>query len=174
MRLLMPLSFIFAALTVSFNANALDIDCTIDKYKKYASAQEQWQRALTDLTLKANEKLKDVAHMYLSDQLNHIEMNRIAVEFMLHHNPSKVRLNVSINQWLTIDGNDKSMIANSSKRYAELLISTKAAQQRPPHPDGEAIRTLMRDHIIKMTEYQNLLTKFNMATTKINSQACGG
>ena len=174
MRLLIPLSFLFTALTVPFNANALDIQCAIDKYKNYASAQEQWQRALTDLTVKTNGNLKDIANMYLSDQLNYIEMNRIAVEFMLHRNPNKVRLDTSINQWLTIDSDDKSTIAKSSNRYAELLSLANATKQRLPHPDGEAIRTLMRDHILKMTEYQNLLAQFNTAVTKVNSKACGG
>ncbi len=174
MRLLIPLSFLFTALIVAFNANALEIQCAIDKYKNYASAQEQWQRALTDLTVKTNGNLKDVANMYLSDQLKHIEINRIEVEFMLHRNPNKVRLDTSINQWLTIDSDDKSMIAKSSNRYAELLVWANAAKKRPPHPDGEAIRTLMRDDIVKITEYQNLLTQFNTAVTKVNSKACGG
>ena len=174
MRYLLPLLFFFTALTASFNANALDIQCAIDKYKNYTSAQEKWQWALTGLTVKTNKNLKDIANLYLSDQLNYIEMNRIAVEFMLHRNPNKLRLNTTINQWLTINSDDKSAIAKSSHRYAELLNLANATKQRLSHPDGEVIRTHMRDHITKMTEYQNLLAQFNAAVTKINSKACGG
>ena len=173
MSFLISLLLLFIALMAPINAKALDIQCAIDKYTSYTAAKEQWQRALTDLTVKTNENFKDVATTYLTDQLNYIEMNRIAVEFMLRHNPAKASLDAPVNQWLTLDGDDKSAISKSSKRYAELLSLADAAKQRPPHQDGEALRKLMRERIIKMPEYQNLLTKFNTAVTKVNSIACG-
>ncbi len=90
MRLLMPLWFLLATLIAPINANAADIKCAIEKYRSYATAQEQWQRAVTDLIVKnANVNLKDVAMLYLGDQLNLIEMNRIGVEFMLLNAPTR-------------------------------------------------------------------------------------
>ncbi len=32
----------------------------------------------------------------------------------------------------------------------------------------------MRDRIVRMAEYQNLLASFNAAVAKANSNACGG
>ena len=169
----MLLSFFLYSLVAPINASALNIQCAFGNYKNYSTAQEQWQRGLTDLIVKTNGNLKDVASMYLADQLNYIEMNLIAIEFTLRHNPSKIRTDAPINQWLDLDSDNKLAIAKISNRYAELLNLANAAKRRPSHPDGEALRMLMRNRIVKTTEYQNLLSEFNRVVANMNSNACG-
>lgn len=43
-----------------------------------------------------------------------------------------------------LPGSDRQRIAASDEKYAELLELHTAARKRPPHPDGNGLREVMR------------------------------
>ena len=169
----LTLSLLIGGVAISGSpAIAMDTKCILSKYQSVATAQEHWQRAVTAQIVSASPKLKDVANQYLSDQLLTIEMNRIAVESLLKTSPEKLRLDAPVPQWLALSAGDKGAISRNNQRYAELLRQFDASAKKQPHPNGDELRTLMRERIAKSPEFQTQLTKLNEAIAGANSRVC--
>jgi hypothetical protein len=166
----------FIVFIVSFEpasiAKPQDTACVVDKYGQYAATQEQWQRDLTKLVLSVRPEYSEVANLYLVDQLHRIELWRIAVEFMAWHAPEKLNLDSPLNQWISLDSLSEEEIAKADKRYSDLLRLTKHAHERPSHPDGDALRKVMREEVIHMPTYKALAERFTASVAKIEGIAC--
>jgi hypothetical protein len=109
----------------------------------------------------------------MNDQLQAIERALLAVEFLAEREPAKLRTNMALNNWLSLDKRDRQLIASQNKRYAELLRLGEAARNRPPHPDGDGLRQLMRNEIIKKPEYSKLIEAFSQSVKGIENIKCG-
>jgi hypothetical protein len=151
---------------------ALNVQCALSKYQSVATAQEIWQRAIATQIISVSPHLKDVTNQYLSDQLLLIEMNRIAVEALLTISPDKLRLDAPVTQWVALSATDKEAISRSNKRYAEMLKQVDVSAKRPPHPNGDELRALMRERISRSSEYQTQLAKLNEVIVGANSRVC--
>lgn len=164
---------ILSGITLSAGlAASQDTTCVIDKYGQYAATQEKWQHDLTNLVLSAYPRFTEVANQYLEDQLTRIELRRLAVAFMARQAPDKLNLAAPLNQWLDLDPSTEAAIAKTNKRYADLLRSRKQARERPPHPDGDALRKVMREHVVKMPAYRALAGKFAASIAQIENVTC--
>lgn len=153
-------------------AKLLDTACVIDKYSQYAATQEKWQRDQTKLVLSSHPQFIDVAHLYLEDQLIMIELRRITVEYIARYAPEKLNPDASINQWISQGKFSEEEIAKSNKLYSDLLQLAKQVRNRPPHPDGDALRNIMREKVVNMPEYKALAKGFNASVARIEKIVC--
>lgn len=147
-------------------------DCIANKYDRYAQAQEDFQRGLTRLISETAPQYTDVAQVLMVDQLNRIERARLEVEYLSRHDPSRLRTDMPVNAWLSLDDSDRQPIASQNDRYAELLRLAAEASDRPPHPDGDGLRALMRDEIAKLVAYKELLAAFSGSVEEIEAIRC--
>ncbi len=149
--------------------------CTLEKYLGFSAAQVQFQKSVASLAEKNGASgLRDVLAQYLGDQLASIERRRIEFEFVWQIAPDKVRLDGPVQQWAArLESEDRARVAKAHPRYAELQRQEEAARNRPPHPDGDALRKVMRERVGKLPEYQKLLEDMNAAMAKANGVACG-
>jgi hypothetical protein len=144
-----------ALLTLAMTVAAgLSPECLTNKYSRYAEAQETWQRDVTKLVVEVAPRYEEVAQIYLTDQLRAIEQAKLAVEFLARQEPDKLRTQMSLNNWLSLEGTDRQQIAASDERYAELLEPRAAARKRPPHPDGDGFREVMRSEVMTSDTYK--------------------
>ena len=172
MRLFASLFFPLVMLVLPIDSSASGIKCAIEKYRRYATAQEQWQRDSTDLIVNANSKFREIATLGRDIQLYLIEMKLIETEFMVVNAPERVRFEAILNGWFTLNDNDKVEIAKSNPRYTELSNLLQVARLRIRDPDIVALRPLMQNQVSTMSEYQSLLHKTSASMMTINGIAC--
>jgi len=153
-------------------AAGLPRDCWTSKYSRYAQAQETWQRGLTRLIVEVAPRYEEVAHLYLADQLQAIEEAKLAVEFLAREEPARLRTDLSLNNWLDLTEGDRRRIADRNDRYAELLELRAASRDRPPHPDGDGLREVMRSRVMTSPPYQELLTAYSQSVDAAEAIQC--
>jgi hypothetical protein len=147
-------------------------ECLTNKYSRYAKAQETWQRNVTELIVELVPRYEEAAQMYLTDQLRAIEQAKLAVEFLARQEPDKLRTQMSLNNWLSLEGTDRRRIAASDERYAELLELHTAARKRPPHPDGDALREVIRSEVMTSGQYKELLEAYSRSVQAAEDIQC--
>ena len=168
--LLLPVCMLL--IPVMTAAAGLSPDCLTSKYGKYAQAQETWQRGLTRLIVEVAPRYKEVAHLYLADQLQAIEEAKLAVEFLTREEPARLRTDLSLNNWLDLTEDDQRRIAERNDRYAELLELRAASRNRPPHPDGDGLREVMRSKVMTSAPYQELLAAYTQSFDAAEAIQC--
>ena len=82
------------------------------------------------------------------------------VAFLAKEDPGKLRTHMPLNNWLNITEADRRRIKATNERYATLLELSRAARERPPHPDGDALRAFMKSNIMPSEAYKSLLQEF--------------
>jgi hypothetical protein len=147
-------------------------ECLTTKYSRYAKAQETWQREVTKLLVEVAPRYEEVAQLYLTDQLRAIEQAKRAVEFLARQEPDKLRTQMSLNNWLSLEETDRQRIAASDERYAELLALRTAARKRPPHPDGDGLREVMRSEVMPSDTYKELLQAYLRSVQAAENMQC--
>ena len=172
MRLFISLFFPLAILVLPINSSASDIKCAIEKYRRYATAQQEWQRTSTDLIVNANSKFKNIAILDRDIQLYSIEMKLIETEYMVANAPDRVRFEAVLNGWFTLNDDDKIKIAKSNPRYTDLSNLLQTTSSSINNPDIVALRPQMQNQISTMSEYQSLLRSTSTTMVKINSILC--
>ena len=146
--------------------------CTLDKYSRYAQAQEAWQRGLAQLIAAVAPRHAELSQLFLSDQLRKIEGDKLAVEHLANHVPAKLRTHMTLNNWLSLSDEDQSRIASQSSRYRELQRLEEVVRKRPPHPGGDELRQIMRSEIMKSPAYTELLQRFSQSVKDIERIQC--
>jgi hypothetical protein len=164
--------FLILTVPVSSSATGMWSDCISGKYGNYAQAQERLQRGLSKLITDVEPRYADVARMYMTIQLHGIEMALLAVKYLAQHEPTKLRTNMPINNWLNLDEGERQLIARRNKRFAELMRVEEENMKRPPHPDGDGLRLLMREKILKLPAYRHLLETFSQSVKNIENIQC--
>ena len=137
--------FLCAALMAAIPGHAAQgkiATCIAEKYRLYAKAQSKWQMGFTDFVVKIAPQYKEVANLYVSDQLNGIERLAVAVDYLARNNLKKLRTERPLSSWLELSREDERAIASASSRYGELLRRSSEAKGRPPHPDGQALNAV--------------------------------
>jgi len=172
MRLFISLFFPLAILVLPINSSASDIKCAIEKYRRYATAQQEWQRTSTDLIVNANSKFKNIAILDRDIQLYSIEMKLIETEYMVANAPDRVRFEAVLNGWFTLNDDDKIKIAKSNPRYTDLSNLLQTTSSSINNPDIVALRPQMQNQISTMSDYQSLLRSTSTTMVKINSILC--
>ena len=152
--------------------SAAPSECFVSKYESFAEAQDQWQRGLALLISEATPSYSDVALLFMNDQLNAIERNVLAVRYLAENEPEKLRSDQPVNNWLDLDEPTKERIINASDRYGELDRLRGEAMIRPPHPDADAVRELMREELMVQPPYQALLATFTGSVERVNEVRC--
>lgn len=147
-------------------------DCLLSKYREYANAQKRWQIESTDLIKQYYPGLSEIADIYMQDQVLHIEKNLLAVVILLKTNQDKLNSDANLNQWLNLTKEDEQKLARESTKYNELLIISSDAMKRPPHADVDNLRSAMREEIMKLPEYQQLLSAFSKHINKLDARVC--
>ena len=173
MRTILYLIIPLVMLILPINSSASGIKCAIEKYRQYATAQEQWQRASSDMIVNANNKFKDIAILGRDMQLYDIEMKLIETEYMVANAPDRVRYEGILNGWFTLNSKDKAEIAKSNPRYTELLNLWGATSSRYfTSFDDSGLGKSMQNQTSNMPEFQNLLHGFSVKMVKINNIVC--
>ncbi|MGD8307914.1 MAG: hypothetical protein PVG98_00635 [Chromatiales bacterium] len=166
------LTVLCGGVTSAVAGSSIDPDCAVEKYAGYAAAQARWQRDLTRLVVATCPQYTEVANRYMEDQLARIELRRIAVAFLARQRPATLDTTAPINQWLSLDPATEKEIAGGDERYAKLLQQQEQARARPPHPDGDALRTAMREKIMPKPAYRALAARLSAAVEQVEAIAC--
>ena len=135
-------------------------DCVTKKYTSYSEARIKFQRELTELIITVAPECSEVANLYLKDQLNLIERGMIAVKHLARNRPDQLRVSRPFQGWLDLTQEDEARIALENVRYRELLQLSSEAKKRPPHPDGDALRSVVREKVSPSQESKELFSEF--------------
>jgi hypothetical protein len=163
---------LFILLATSTSIAGDDSNCMLRKYRMYSQANVSMENELTQLIVQVAPRYSDVVNLYMNDQLRMVEESLLAVEYLATQEPTKLRKDKPLNYWLNLNEQDRQQIASQSKRYAELLRLREVARNRPPHPDGDGLRNLMRTEIVKRPEYVKLMEEFSRAVNEAESIKC--
>ena len=147
-------------------------DCVTKKYASYGEAQTKFQKKLTELIITVAPEYSEVANLYLKDQLNFIERRMIAVKHLSRNRPDQLRVSRPFQSWLDLTQEDEARIALANSRYKELLQLSSQAKKRPPHPDGDALRSLVREKVSPSQESKELFSKFFRSVQALEVQKC--
>ncbi len=147
-------------------------DCVTKKYASYAETQIKFQKELTELIITVAPGYSEVANLYLQDQLNLIERQMIAVKHLARNSPDQLRVSRPLRSWLDLTQEDAARIALENVRYRELLQLSSEAKKRPPHPDGDALRSLVREKVSPSHESKELFSEFFRAVQVLEAQGC--
>ena len=151
---------------------ATDPECITDKYRRYAEAQEDWQRSLTELMIDRAPEYAGVARQFMEDQLTAIERNLLTVEWLASNAPSELRTEGALNTWIRIGPETTERIERSSDRYRELARLQERVRTRPADPDGEQLRALMREEITLLPQYETLLDSLMQSVEEATAIEC--
>ena len=148
-------------------------DCNVGKYQRYAQAQTQWQERLAALVAAAAPEHAALSDQLMRQQLQLIEQSQLELEHLVRHEPAKLRSQASLNTWLSpFDAQDRQRLAARSPRYVELLRLAEAQKKQPPHLQGKALHTLMREDIMKRPDFDQLLQQHLQAVKAIEGIQC--
>lgn len=159
-------------LVFPLSALAIDEKCLLSKYEKYAAAQINWQKDLTELITLNNTALKEVANLYLNDQLLLIQKSVMAVTMLLDLSPEKLESAKAVNQWLKLEESDDNELAKQSAAYNQVLEKYKANKNRAPHKNGDKLREIMRTEIVPSKDFKVLYSNFSDKVRVINNTVC--
>ena len=163
----------FLLITCLASPSAIEwADCVTRKYASYAEAQIKFQKKLTELIITVAPEYSEVANLYLKDQLDVIERQMIAVKHLSRKRPDQLRVSRPLRSWLDLTQEDEAGIALANSRYKELLQLSSEAKKRPPHPDGDALRSLVREKVSPSPEYRELFSEFVRAVQALEDEEC--
>ena len=151
---------------------AMDESCLLSKYERYAAAQKSWQKDLTELIILNNTELKEVADLYLNDQLLLIQKSVMAVAMLLDLSPEKLKSDQKVNRWLQLEGSDDNELAKQSVAYNQVLEKSKANKNRKPHKNGDKLREIVRTKIVPSKDFKVLYSNFSDKVRAINNTVC--
>lgn len=151
---------------------AIDEKCLLSKYEKYIDAKVKWQKDLTYLITLHNTELKEVANLYLNDQLLLIQKSKMAVTILLNLSPDKLESSKPVSRWLKLDESVENEIANKSAEYNQILEKYNASKSRDPHKNGDKLREIMRSEIVPSKGFKVLYSNFSDKVRVINSTVC--
>ena len=163
----------FLLLTFLASASAVEwSDCVTKKYASYAEAQIEFQEKFTELIITVAPEYSEVASLYLQDQLNFIDRRVTAVKHLARTRPDQLRVSRPLQSWLDLSQEDEARIALANSRYKELLQLSSEAKKRPPHPNGDALRIVVREKVTPSQESKELLSEFFRAVQALDTQEC--
>lgn len=165
-------TFIFFSFSAFYSFSAFGNDCLLSKYQEYAISQKDWQNNLTNLIIRNNSEIKDIANLYRDDQILLIDKNLLGVTLLLDKSPNMLNESKAVSRWLDLDNTKEDKLAKQSSTYRKLLNKKNAIKIRNPHPDGDKLRRVMRNNIITSQEYNNLLSDFRSKVKEINNIKC--
>lgn len=159
-------------LIFSLSVLATDKNCLLLKYEKYTVEQELWQKKLMGIVTTNNPELKEVASLYLNDQLLLIKKRSIAVTLLLDKSPEKLKSDQTVNRWLQLEASDDIELAKQSPVYSQLLEDYRVNQNREPHKNGDKLREIMRTEIVPSKDFKMLYSNFSDKVLAINNTVC--
>lgn len=151
---------------------AMEENCLLSKYKRYAAVQKIWQKDLTKLIILNNTELKEVADLYLNDQLLLIQKSEMAVSMLLDLSTKKLKLDKTVNRWLQLEGFDDHELAKQSAAYKQIIEKIKANKKRKPHKNGAKLREIMRTKIVPSNDFKVLYSNYSDKVRAINNTKC--
>ncbi|WP_133470078.1 hypothetical protein [Paraglaciecola marina] len=157
---------------LSFSAVAFDKACLLTKYENYVAAQDNWQKGLTDMIVTNHADLRDVAELYLNDQLVLTQKRLMAVTSLLNETPEKLQTHLKVASWLQLDAADETELASNNPLYDELLQQHLVNRHREPHVDGNRLRDVMRTQVTLSNEFKHLYVGFLEQVNDINNIVC--
>ena len=151
---------------------AIDESCLLSKYEKYVLVQQNWQKDLTELATSNNPELKEVADLYLNNQLILIEKSLIAVTLLLDQSPEKLKTDQKVNRWVQLDTFEENELAKKNIAYDRISKASKVNRNREPHIYGDNLRDVMRTQVMPSKSYKLLYSSFSGQIDVINSIKC--
>lgn len=151
---------------------AIDKGCLLSKYEKYAEAQKKWQKGLTELTIDNAPELKEVANLYLGDQLLLIQKRFIAVTLLLDDSPEKLKTDQKVKFWLQLEASDENKLVEDNNAYNQIFTKNKINASRKPHKHNNKLRELIRTQIVPSKDFKALYSNFTAQIKAINNIMC--
>ncbi len=156
----------------SYAASADNVECLDQKYKGYAEVKREFQNKLALLIAVKAPRYNALANTYKNDQVNLIELNTIAVEFLLDNHPDKVHTDRPLNEWIELTDELSSVIGVVNSRFRELALLRAEAKTRPVHPDAAGLREAMKVDILPSPEYVEIVNEMSTRILEIELREC--
>ncbi len=146
--------------------------CEVARFGGYADAQARWQRDLTELITSRHPDLAEVASLYRDDQLVRIELRRRVVKRLGEEGPQALDAQRPLRRWGLLDAAGEDRLAERDPGVARLLEQRRAARERPPHPDGDQLRRIMREELMHQPAYLELLERLTTTLAEAEAVTC--
>lgn len=159
-------------LTVGVGHAADRMACEVARFDAYADAQVRWQRDLTRLIISRYPDLASVATLYRDDQLVRTALRRRVVMLLGDGGPQSLDTKLPLRRWGLLDAASEQRLAERDPEIARLLDQRRVARERPPHPDGDALRRVMRETLMHESAYAELLDRLTAALAEAEAVSC--
>lgn len=158
---------------IPFHLFAQEYDnCILIKHTEYSNIKIQWQKDFTKLISEHDHSLKGVAEHYMRVQLLHIEQSALSVRVLLETEPDKLRLHMTLNNWLSLDLSKIKELARHNQRLSEVHSMIMSTRDQSSREDGDRLRNVIRNEIINTPKYEELISNFKSKIDEIESKVC--
>ena len=137
---------------------------------EYTLAQEKWHRGLAELVIRSNPEFAAVASAQRNLQLAYIELRTARFEYLLQHDPSKIKLTNGLSQFTNFEWSDKDakMLIKVDPSYEALERKVSVFRKKnDEQPDWPRFRDYFRNTLSKSKEYEMLLKEFISRTKRV-------
>jgi hypothetical protein len=153
--------------------NAYDIqNCLLDKYTDYASAGKSFQIDFTKIIQNNDMSLFDVSERYKNEQIYMIDKRHIAINSLILSDYKLLSTDLDLNNWLSLSEEQELYLYKNNQDYREKSDIYNKLKEKPPHKDGEKLRKLIVNKLVKRKDFKNILTNFNKKIKQLNSIKC--
>lgn len=139
---------------------------------EYALAQEEWQRGLAELVIRARPEFTAVASAQRDLQLAYIALATARFDYLLQHDPSRIVLTNGLSQFSNFEWSEKDtkILIEADPSYAALERKVSELRRKnDEQPDWARFREYFRTTLSRSNEYQVLLKEFMSRTKQVEA-----
>ncbi len=148
-------------LLASANAQADATQCFSDKYHAYIDASVSWYQELAQLATQHDPALSEVSQWYVEERVNHFTLNKLAVDYYLTNQPSKVNTNLAVESWLQLTQPQVKALTERDDQLGQAAQASFADRQRTPHKQNYELRSALADILSDPNTIQAPLENYN-------------
>lgn len=161
-----------ASAAPAFAQSGTRAECLAAAYDSYVNAQRRYQAGVQALVAKHAPGLAAFAAIARDQQLAAIEARRHAFRATLRDNPSALRTDWRVNQWLDWGSTERDRLRTRDPEYARLVARNDSLQFRlQGAAEWPALHQLMQDVIAPALEHAELVRAVGEAATRATA-AC--
>lgn len=136
--------------------------CATDIAAQDYAAKERYQRDMRDMIVRSNRRLQALAVLNMRLQTALAQARRAKIAYLARRDPTRLDTN-KLSRFMNFDWREKDEAAlmqadTAYRKLAREVNGLKAANN--DHPDWPALRTHMRDRMIKSREFKYLTQHF--------------
>ncbi|MGL4855358.1 MAG: hypothetical protein ACRDDP_08655 [Plesiomonas sp.] len=164
--------FVLTLSLLSFPSHALDQTCFTQKYEQFVQASDAWYATLLSKVTQQDPTLKVASEQFLNERKNYFNRNLTAVKWYLNHEPARLALDKSVNEWLSLDEESEKKLSSQSSEFAALNEQVFNDRVVKPNPQSYALRSAFAELLTHPENVREGLESYNRSMEKIEAVHC--